>query len=483
MGIHGLMKLLSEESPGAIKEHDLEYLCGRKIAIDASMAMYQFLVAVRSQGDSGGHAAMLTNEAGEITSHIQGMFNRTIKMITSGVKPVYVFDGKPPQMKGGELAKRIARRAQAEASLEASKEAGDVEDVNKFSRRLVKVTRQHNEDCKQLLRLMGVPVVDAPCEAEAQCAELAKKGKVYAAATEDMDALTFRTPLLLRKLTFSGQKQPIIEINLEIALSGLGISYEQFVDLCILCGCDYCGSIKGIGPKTALKLIKQHGNLEKVVLVLGRDKKYQIPVDWKVQKIKKAAAVETPEEVLAEDEAEVDKENQTPNLDEDAVEKQEEGVEADIVQEHEDDIAVVNAEDTADLDESTEGAISESVAIDLAEDEELVDPLYAQARQLFIQADVLLAESVDLKWLEPDEEGLKAFLVEKMGFNADRVANAIKKLKESQPKKAQQRLDSFFKPVVPVSNSDVAKKRKAEPSKSDGGKSKSAKGSWAGKKR
>ena len=168
---------------------------------------------------------------------------------------VYVFDGKPPQLKGGELAKRLAKRAKAEADLAAAKEAGQTDDIDRFSRRLVKCTRQHNEDCKTLLRLMGVPVVDAPCEAEAQCAELAKNGKVFGVATEDMDALTFAK--LLRKMTFSGAKQPIIEIDFQMVLTGLDLSYAQFVDLCILCGCDYTASIKGIGPKTALKLIKQ----------------------------------------------------------------------------------------------------------------------------------------------------------------------------------------------------------------------------------
>ena len=149
MGIQGLMKLISEEAPLAIKEQEMEELTGRRVAIDASMAMYQFLIAVRSSGPGGGQAAMqLMNDRGEVTSHIQGMFNRTIKMMSCGVKPVYVFDGKPPQMKGGELAKRMARRAKAEEELAAAREAGNVEDENKFSSRLVKVTRQHNEECK-----------------------------------------------------------------------------------------------------------------------------------------------------------------------------------------------------------------------------------------------------------------------------------------------------------------------------------------------
>lgn len=174
MGIHGLMKLLSEEAPASIKEVDMESLTGRKVAIDASMAIYQFLIAVRSmnQGGGGAIASMLTNEAGDPTSHIQGMFSRTIKFMTAGCKPVYVFDGKPPTMKGGTLAKRSDMRKKAEAELEAAKENDDAELINKFQSRLVKVGKKENDECKQLLRLMGVPVVEAPCEAEAQCAEL-----------------------------------------------------------------------------------------------------------------------------------------------------------------------------------------------------------------------------------------------------------------------------------------------------------------------
>mmetsp|Transcript_34476 Transcript_34476/g.32847 ORF Transcript_34476/g.32847 Transcript_34476/m.32847 type:complete len:592 (-) Transcript_34476:37-1812(-) len=299
MGIVGLMKLITEEAPSALKEKEMENLNDRKVAIDASMAIYQFLVAVRTGPSGGGGASMqLTNEAGDVTSHIQGMFNRTIKMMESGVKPVYVFDGKPPQMKGGELAKRIAKRAKAETDLTAATEAGDVDEIDKFSRRLVKATRQHSEECKQLLTYMGVPYVNAPCEAEAQCAELAEKGKVYATATEDMDALTFRTPKLLRKFTSSQgkDKQPIIEVDFSLMLEGFGLTYEEFVDLCILCGCDYCGAIKGIGPKTALKLIRQHKTIEQIIAVFKKDKKYEIPPDWQTIKVSKKAIIQAEKE-------------------------------------------------------------------------------------------------------------------------------------------------------------------------------------------
>ncbi len=124
-------------------------------------------------------------------------------MLENGLKPVYVFEGKPPDLKSGELAKRTERREESQKELNKAEELGDVEAIAKYSRRLVKVTPQHNEDCKNLLRLMGVPVLDAPGEAEAQCAALAKANKVYAVGTEDMDTLAFGAPVLLRHLTFS----------------------------------------------------------------------------------------------------------------------------------------------------------------------------------------------------------------------------------------------------------------------------------------
>lgn len=158
-------------------------------------------------------------------------------MIENGIKPVYVFDGKPPTMKSGELEKRMEKRADAEAALEKAKEEGNEEEIDKQSRRLVKVGKNHVEDCKTLLKFMGVPYVQAPCEAESQCAELVKKGKVYAVGTEDMDALTFGSNVLLRHLTFSeARKMPIKEFHLSKVLEGFELNEEQFIDLCILLG-------------------------------------------------------------------------------------------------------------------------------------------------------------------------------------------------------------------------------------------------------
>jgi XPG I-region/XPG N-terminal domain len=171
---------------------------------------------------------MLTNEDGETTSHLMGMFYRTLRIVDNGIKPVYVFDGAPPKLKSGELAKRFQRKATATEGLEEAKETGTAEEVEKFSRRTVRVTREHNAECQRLLKLMGIPYIIAPTEAEAQCAVLARAGKVYAAASEDMDTLCFDSPVLLRHLTFSEQrKEPIQEIFLEKVLAGLNMERKQ----------------------------------------------------------------------------------------------------------------------------------------------------------------------------------------------------------------------------------------------------------------
>ena len=273
MGIHGLTKLISDQAPGAIKESKMESLFGRKIAVDASMSIYQFLIAVRQLGEG-----QLTNDSGEVTSHLTGMLYRTIRMLEAGMKPVFVFDGKAPTMKSGELAKRKERQKAAEAELtKLQQEGGSAEDIERQEKRMVRASREQSEEVKRLLQLMGVPVIDAPCEAEATCARLAAAGKVYGTGTEDADALTFGTPILVRHLNASESKKlPIVEVNLARALEGLKLSMPQFIDLCILCGCDYTDSIKGIGPIRALALIQEHGCIENILKVIDT-KKYTLP--------------------------------------------------------------------------------------------------------------------------------------------------------------------------------------------------------------
>ncbi|ODV97172.1 hypothetical protein PACTADRAFT_48920, partial [Pachysolen tannophilus NRRL Y-2460] len=280
MGIKGLNSLIAEHAPGAITTSEIKTFFGRKVAVDASMSLYQFLIAVRQQDGQ-----QLANDEGETTSHIMGFFYRTIKMVTYGIKPCYVFDGKPPVLKGGELEKRLLRREEAQRRQEEIKETGTVEEISRYERRQVKVTREQNEDCKKLLGLMGIPYVEAPCEAEAQCAQLAKAGKVYAAASEDMDTLCYETPYLLRHLMVSeARKLPISEINYAKAMEGLDLTLNEFIDMCILLGCDYCETIRGIGPVTAYKLIKEHHSIENIIEHIKNSEKlsakYILPENW-----------------------------------------------------------------------------------------------------------------------------------------------------------------------------------------------------------
>eukprot|EP00298_Acanthocystis_sp_HF-20_P006298 c16202_g1_i1.p1 GENE.c16202_g1_i1~~c16202_g1_i1.p1 ORF type:complete len:382 (+),score=179.00 c16202_g1_i1:51-1196(+) len=294
MGIKQLAKLISDNCPQAIKEGELKNYFDRKIAIDASMTLYQFMIAIRTEGN------LLTNEAGEVTSHLQGLFSRTIRLMESGVKPVYVFDGKPPTMKGGELMRRKHKSAEAKEDLSNAKEEGNADDAEKFSKRTVRVTKEQNEEAKKLLLLMGIPCVVAEGEAEATCAALCKSGKVFATGTEDMDALTFGSSILLRHLhTPEARRQPILEFDYKTVLEGLGLTSDQFIDLCILCGCDYCDSIRGIGPTRALQLIKKHGNIENIIANLDTTK-YPLPESFEyneVRRLFKTPDVTDPESV------------------------------------------------------------------------------------------------------------------------------------------------------------------------------------------
>lgn len=287
MGIKGLTKLLGDQAPRAMKEKDIKSYAGRKIAIDASMCMYQLLVSVRMGADN------FTNDAGVNTSHIIGMFYRSIRLLELGIKPVFVFDGKPPPMKGGELQKRKEQKENAAAELKKAEEAGDEEAIEKFAKRINHITPEMQESCKRLLRCMGIPVVEAPCEAEAQCAELNKAGLVYATASEDMDSLTFGTPRLLRNL-WSGAsaaaakkgKQPR-EFLIQPVLEDLEFDMDQFIDMCILCGCDYVDSIKGMGPVSAYKMISEHKNIDKVLDAVKGIGKYTVPFQFPYDEARK----------------------------------------------------------------------------------------------------------------------------------------------------------------------------------------------------
>jgi len=255
--------------------HSMEDYRGKSVAIDASPCIYQCLTAMSA--DPG-------NE--EDASHVLGFLKRTVRLLEIGLKPIFVFDGDAPEMKKqGALASREKMRAKSREQLVEAQAAGDEEAARRFAARLVKAKPKHNEDCMELLRLMGVPVVQAPTEAECLCAVLAASGRCDAAATEDLDALVFGAPRLLRNIhqaASSPQAKGVQEISLEAVLRSLKFSHKEFVDFCILCGCDYLGTIARVGVQTAYQLMTKHRSIEQLLERLDRSK-FTVPESWEYQ--------------------------------------------------------------------------------------------------------------------------------------------------------------------------------------------------------
>jgi flap endonuclease-1 len=187
---------------------------------------------------------------------------------------VFVFDGRPPVEKAAEIARRRAVRERYETEAAEARRAGDLAAAYSKSTMTSRLTREMIADATRLLHLMGVPTVQAPSEAEAQAAHMARRGDVWAAASKDYDSLLFGAPRLLRFLTITGREflpsqgtsRPITPelIDLPRMLDELGISRAQLVDLGLLIGTDFHPGIKGIGPKKALALVTRHGAIDQM---------------------------------------------------------------------------------------------------------------------------------------------------------------------------------------------------------------------------
>jgi len=246
----------------------LESLSGKSIAIDAYNALYQFLAIIRQPDGTP-----LKDSGGRVTSHLSGLLYRTSNLVELGIKPIYVFDGTPPALKEVEIKRRMKAKEQATALYEKALSEGRMEEARMYAQATSRLKDYMAEDSKKLLDLMGIPWIQAPSEGEAQAAFLVKRGDADYCASQDYDSLLFGAPRLVRNVTISGRrklpsKNIYIEVipevvELENVLKECGITYEQLVDVGILIGTDFNpDGIEGLGPKTALKLIKEHGNIE-----------------------------------------------------------------------------------------------------------------------------------------------------------------------------------------------------------------------------
>lgn len=258
------------------KSMEMEDLRGKKVAIDTYNIVYQFMSAIR-QPDG----YPLCDSKGRTTSHLTGLLHRTASLIEAGIEPVFVFDGKPHPLKQATLDGRKERREKAEQEWKDAVERGDMKTAHTKAQQTSRMTDEVKESAKELIRYMGLPIVDAPSDGEQEAAYICRRKDVWATASQDFDSLLFGTPVLLRNLTMTGRrkvpgKDIYREIKTEVIdseefLRNLGISREQLVDMCILMGTDFNTGIKGIGPKKALKLVKDNGDLESVLRKIGED--------------------------------------------------------------------------------------------------------------------------------------------------------------------------------------------------------------------
>lgn len=264
MGVTELGKLIPKEIRREVK---LEQLAGRVVALDAYNALYQFFASIRQPDGTP-----LMDGMGRVTSHLNGLFYRTINLVEAGIRPVYVFDGKPPELKQREIEARRAAKEKAREQLQRAAAEGRAEEVAKYAKRVIYITDSMAEDAKGLLSAMGIPWVQAPSEGEAQAAHMAAKGSAWATGSQDYDSLLFGSPKLVRNLAVSSKRKvgseyveaPPEVIELDAVLRALRLkSREQLIDLAILIGTDYNpDGVPGIGPQKALKIIQELGSLE-----------------------------------------------------------------------------------------------------------------------------------------------------------------------------------------------------------------------------
>lgn len=267
MGIRGLTTLIKNNAPRSIETSQLYKLKGKVIGIDASGVIYKSLMMIRSGGK------VLTNGKYP-TSHIVGVFNKTCSLLSYGITPVYVFDGKPPEEKGNVIKERNAkaRTAKEQLSHNTNLSHGDIENLHKQT---IRLRKYHTEDIKKLLDLLGVMWIHAEGEAEGVAAELCRIGLFDYVMSEDMDTLAFASPRLIRNCVDKSVKRTkdIISIfHLDKILEDFNLSYEEFLELCILSGCDYSDTLKRVGNKTAYKLMTEHRRIETVLTHVNANK-------------------------------------------------------------------------------------------------------------------------------------------------------------------------------------------------------------------
>jgi len=271
------------------KELNITDLKGKIIVVDAFNQLYMFLASIRQPDGS-----LLKDSHNNVTSHLNGLFYRFTNLMKQDIKFVFVFDGEPPELKLKERERRSKLKDAATLQFEKAESEENLEDMKKYAARTSRLTKEMIVDSKELIDALGFPIIQAPSEGEAQAAVLVKNKDAYASLSQDADSLLFDCPLVIKNLTLSGRKKlpnklaydtitPEL-ISLQDTLTELNIDQDQLIVLAMLTGTDYnIGGIKGIGPKTALKLVKEYGtgfeNFEKIFTQIKWNDYFNY--DWK----------------------------------------------------------------------------------------------------------------------------------------------------------------------------------------------------------
>ncbi|MBN1645741.1 flap endonuclease-1 [Candidatus Woesearchaeota archaeon] len=245
-------------------------LNGMKLAVDTFNQLYMFLTTIR-----GPDGTPLSDSRGNVTSHLVGLFNRFSNLISQGIRFVFVFDGEAPELKRKEIERRAELKKAAELAYREAEKKGDVDNMKKYSGRTSRLTGDMIDEAKRLIAALGQPIVQAPGEGEAEAASLVKQGVCDAVLSQDADSLLFGAPLVIRNLSIARRRKisgklayDKVEperISLEKSLKKLELTQDQLIALALLAGTDYnVGGIKGLGPKKALRLVKESKNLDQV---------------------------------------------------------------------------------------------------------------------------------------------------------------------------------------------------------------------------
>lgn len=272
------MKVLKKYAPDAISEVEYASFAGQVVALDIFLIIYKFVIAIRNKGSD------LQSDDGKMTSHIFGAMSKITNMLKYGMIPVAVFDGKAPKIKNNTIQERTKRKKEA---IDKMNNEQYKDDYVKYYKRTFNIMGEHIKDVKRLFSLIGFLNVQAPEEADSQCAALNMSHFVDAVATEDTDVLAFGTNKMLKQFS---SKDKVMEIDKGKILQDLGLDNGQFIDLCIILGTDYCKRIKGIGPEVAYVEYKKYGNMieflnhlnnvNKKCVKDGKEPKYDIPLQF-----------------------------------------------------------------------------------------------------------------------------------------------------------------------------------------------------------